>query len=42
MKLAGSDALHLALALTHDATLCTLDKRQAEAAVLLGHPVELI
>ena len=35
-KLRAGDALHLALAVEHGATLATLDKRQAEAGAALG------
>lgn len=40
--LRGGDALHLAVASANDATLCTLDKRFAQACGLLGLPFELI
>lgn len=40
--LRGGDALHLAVAAGNRATLCTLDKRQAEAASTLGIACELI
>ena len=35
LGLRGGDALHLAVAAGHDATLCTLDRRQAEAGAAL-------
>lgn len=38
----GGDALHLAIAARLDATLCTLDKRQAEAGRALGINTSLI
>jgi hypothetical protein len=38
--LRGADALHLAIASTHAATLCTLDARQAQACEDLGISVE--
>ncbi|MEO7179108.1 MAG: type II toxin-antitoxin system VapC family toxin [Allosphingosinicella sp.] len=40
--LRGGDALHLAIAAGYRATLCTLDKRQAEAAATLAIDVELV
>ncbi|MGZ8284814.1 MAG: type II toxin-antitoxin system VapC family toxin [Allosphingosinicella sp.] len=40
--LRGGDALHLAVAAAHRATLCTLDKRQAEAASTVGIGFELV
>ena len=40
--LRAGDALHLALALGHDALLCTLDKRLAGAAGLIGAQTQLI
>ncbi len=40
--LRGGDALHLGVAVTYRATLCTLDKRQAEAASTLGIAFELV
>lgn len=40
--LRGGDALHLAVAAAYRATLCTLDKRQAEAASTLGIAFELV
>lgn len=36
LGLRAGDALHLAIALTRDVTLCTLDRRLAEAAGALG------
>lgn len=41
-KLRAGDALHLAMASYAGATICTLDKGMAEAAVYLRMPVELI
>lgn len=41
ISLRSGDALHLAVAAAHRATLCTLDKRQAEAASTLGVAFEL-
>jgi predicted nucleic acid-binding protein len=38
----GGDALHLAIAMRHGATLCTLDARQAEAAGVLGIDAKLV
>jgi len=40
--LRGGDALHLAIASDAGATLCTLDRRQAEAAALLQLASELL
>jgi predicted nucleic acid-binding protein len=40
--LRGADALHLAIASRRGATLCTLDKKQAEAGVSLGLPTLLL
>ncbi len=40
--LRASDALHLAIAASVSATLCTRDRRFAEAATQLGRPVEII
>ena len=40
--LRGADALHIAIASTHGATLCTLDLREADAAEELGVSVERI
>jgi predicted nucleic acid-binding protein len=40
--LRGGDALHLAVAAAYRATLCTLDKRQAEAASKLSIGFELV
>jgi predicted nucleic acid-binding protein len=34
--LRGGDALHLAIAMANGTTLCTLDRRMAEAGVVLG------
>ena len=42
LGLRAGDALHLAIALDHGATLCTLDRRLAEAAGPLGVMAELI
>jgi predicted nucleic acid-binding protein len=36
LGLRAGDALHLAIAADHGATLCTLDRRQAEAGAALG------
>lgn len=41
-SLRAGDALHLAVAASASATLCTRERRFAEAATLLGRPVELI
>lgn len=38
--LRGADALHLGVAQSYAATLCTLDRRQADAGELLGVAVE--
>jgi hypothetical protein len=40
--LRGGDALHLGIAASYRATLCTLDKRQAEAASTLAIAFELV
>lgn len=40
--LRGGDALHLAIALGNDATLCTPDKRFVRACALLDLPHELV
>jgi predicted nucleic acid-binding protein len=40
--LRGADALHLAIASEAGVKLCTLDRRQADAAVLLQVPSELV
>jgi predicted nucleic acid-binding protein len=40
--LRGADALHLAIASLHDATLYTLDRRQAEAGEALGLAVRYL
>jgi predicted nucleic acid-binding protein len=40
VALRGADALHLAIASTYGATLCTLDTRQAQAGEALGISVE--
>lgn len=40
--LRAGDALHLAVAMGHDATLYTLDKRLADAAGALGAVAELV
>lgn len=40
--LRSGDALHLAVALEHRATLVTLDKRLAHAAEQLGHSAQLL
>lgn len=40
--LRANDALHLAIAAGSSATLCTRDRRFADAAAAIGHPVELI
>jgi len=36
LALRGGDALHLAIAAHHGATLCTLDRRLSEAGSALG------
>ncbi len=41
LKLAGPDALHLAVAMNHDAALITFDTRLAAAARVRGAPVFL-
>jgi len=40
--LRSGDALHLAIAAEAGATLCTLDRRQADAGAILGVPCEAI
>jgi uncharacterized protein len=40
--LRGGDALHLAVAASYQAILCTLDRRQADAASTLGIGFELV
>ena len=40
--LRAADALHVAIALAHGATLCTLDQRLADAAIAVGVQVETI
>ncbi|CAA9540904.1 MAG: hypothetical protein AVDCRST_MAG91-3850 [uncultured Sphingomonadaceae bacterium] len=40
--LRSGDALHLAIALSSDAVLCTLDKRFAQACDFLGVPHQLL
>ena len=42
LGLRAGDALHLAIAVGHSATICTLDRRLAEAAGSLGINAELI
>lgn len=42
LGLRAADALHLAVALDHAATLCTQDRRLAEAAIKVGSRVELV
>jgi len=42
LRLRGGDALHLAVAARAEATLCTLDKRQAEAGKALNVPTLLL
>ncbi len=42
LALRAGDALHLAVAMDHAATLCTLDRRLATAAGAIGARVELI
>jgi predicted nucleic acid-binding protein len=42
LNLRAGDALHLAVAAVHGATLCTLDRRLAEAGPLLGVSTRLI
>jgi predicted nucleic acid-binding protein len=42
LGLRAGDALHVALAAAHGATICTLDKRLAEAATALGVRAELV
>ena len=39
LNLRAGDALHLAICAEHGANLCTLDRRLADAAPLLGVPV---
>ena len=41
-RLRGGDALHLAIASETGATLCTLDRRQADAGALLHVPCSLV
>jgi predicted nucleic acid-binding protein len=41
-KLKAGDALHLAYAHGHSATLCTLDRRQADAGAVLSVPTLLL
>lgn len=41
-SLRAGDALHLAIAAAHSATLCTRDRGFAEAATQIGHAVELV
>lgn len=41
-SLRAGDALHLAVAASVSATLCTRDRRFAEAATQLGRPVEIV
>jgi len=41
-QLRGGDALHLAIAFEAGATLCTFDRRQADAAALLEVPCDLV
>jgi predicted nucleic acid-binding protein len=42
LGLRAGDALHVAVAAEHGATICTLDKRLADAALALGVHVELV
>ena len=42
LVLRAGDALHLAIAAAHDATLLTLDRRLHAACLALGHPVETV
>jgi uncharacterized protein len=42
LGLRAGDALHVAVAAELGATLCTLDKRLAEAAVALGVSAEIV
>jgi uncharacterized protein len=39
LNLRAGDALHLAICANHGASLCTLDRRLAEAAPRVGVPV---
>ena len=42
LALRAGDALHLAIAMAHGATLLTLDRRLHQACLALGHPVETV
>ncbi len=42
LGLRAADALHVAIAAEHGATLCTLDRRLAEAATTLAVSAELV
>ncbi len=42
LGLRAADALHLSIASEHGATVCTLDRRMAEAGPALGVPVRLL
>jgi uncharacterized protein len=42
LGLRAGDALHLAICADHGATLCTLDRRLAEAGTALGVPARLL
>lgn len=42
LNLRAGDALHLAIASGHGLTLCTLDRRLAEAGTALGMPAVLV
>jgi predicted nucleic acid-binding protein len=42
LGLRAADALHLAIAAEHGATICTLDRRLAEAATALAVDAELL
>lgn len=42
LRLRAGDALHLAVASAHGATVCTLDTRLAEAGPMLGIPTQLL
>jgi predicted nucleic acid-binding protein len=42
LGLRAGDALHLATASEHGATICTLDQRLAEAGPVLGVPTQLL
>jgi predicted nucleic acid-binding protein len=42
LGLRAGDALHLAICADHGATLCTLDRRLAEAGTALGVPTRML